>query len=173
MRQWVADVPKYSSQYGNEKRLAFSVDNLRGPTNVFPGYGESVEAFELRTYGRWHEQCPSFVDSLLNRPWAAKNCRLAGNVQPSDFVDLRFEVPVVPAGIEVYETYNPGCVAGVYVFDKGSSSWAALWTRNGREGAEDQEAAECRRNRAARLFSPPLRRVDFDTEYVFFFTLPT
>jgi hypothetical protein len=68
---------------------------------------------------------------------------------------LIFEQPVIPTGIEIYESYNPGAVARVEVLDRNSDAWVVVW-----EGAADTALEELA------VFAPELQAVDFATDQV-------
>jgi hypothetical protein len=68
---------------------------------------------------------------------------------------LRFAQPVIPTGIEIYETYNPGAVAKIEVLDPNTDEWVVVW-----EGVADTAGEELA------VFSPPLTPVDFATDQV-------
>ncbi|CAG0914236.1 unnamed protein product [Notodromas monacha] len=158
LKQWVHEVTNFSSQYANEERISFSVNNLPGVPNVYPHHGESVEAFELRSYGAWDRQSPSFLSSYLNEPWASKVSRTV-----TDFVDVKLRVPVIPSSIEIFETYNPGAVSAIWAFRWANNSWTSLWASNGVPGD-----TESHKSGTSRIFSPQLRKIPFKTDLLRF-----
>ncbi|MFN3978834.1 MAG: PPC domain-containing protein [Caldilinea sp.] len=82
--------------------------------------------------------------------WAALNA----DVQEETLV-LTFDVAVIPTGIEIYETYNPGAVVKVEVLDLNTDEWIVVW-----EGVADTVGEEIA------VFSPPLSTVEFATNQV-------
>jgi hypothetical protein len=70
-------------------------------------------------------------------------------------LDILFDQEVVPSGIEIYETYNPGAVALIEAFDPEASTWVVLW-----EGESDTIGAEIA------VFTPELTPVEFATNRI-------
>lgn len=73
------------------------------------------------------------------------------------FVDIQFERKLYVNKINIYETYNPGAVVRIWalnVKDNGNK-WALLW-----EGAPEKFIPR------SRIFSPPLKYLNFATRYV-------
>ena len=68
---------------------------------------------------------------------------------------LNYAQAVVPTGIEIYETYNPGAVTRIEVLDPASDEWVVVW-----EGLADTAGEEIA------VFSPALAPVDFATTQV-------
>jgi len=68
---------------------------------------------------------------------------------------LAFDVPVIPAGIEIYESYNPGAIARIEVLDPNTDEWVVVW-----EGTAETAGEEIA------VFSPALTAVDFATSQV-------
>ena len=62
---------------------------------------------------------------------------------------------VIPTGIEIYESYNPGAVVMIEVLDLNTDEWVIVW-----EGTADTAGEEIA------VFSPPLTAVDFATNQV-------
>ena len=82
--------------------------------------------------------------------WAA----LDADVQ-SETLELGYDVAVIPTGIEIYESYNPGAVVMIEVLDLNTDEWVIVW-----EGTADTAGEEIA------VFSPPLTAVDFATNLV-------
>jgi hypothetical protein len=70
-------------------------------------------------------------------------------------LDILFDQEVVPTGLEIYETYNPGAVALIEAFDPEASTWVVLW-----EGESDTIGAEIA------VFAPELAPVEFATNRI-------
>ena len=68
---------------------------------------------------------------------------------------LAFDVPVVPAGIEIYESYNPGAIVLIEVLDPNTDEWVVVW-----EGTADTAGEN------VAIFSPALTSVEFATNQV-------
>ena len=73
----------------------------------------------------------------------------------AETLELTFDQEVVPTGIEIYETYNPGAVVLIEAFDPNADSWEVLW-----EGESDTAGEE------AAVFSPELTPVEFATNRI-------
>lgn len=63
---------------------------------------------------------------------------------------LAFDAPVIPAGIEIYESYNPGAIARIEVLDPNTDEWVVVWEGTAETAGEDTA-----------VFSPALTAVDF------------
>ena len=59
IKQYVAGVVDFSSQYGGEnpRSFSYSVGNLLGEPKIFPKYGDFTQAAVMRNYGPWWDQC--------------------------------------------------------------------------------------------------------------------
>ncbi|XP_064614547.1 F-box/LRR-repeat protein 4-like [Liolophura sinensis] len=152
--QFADDVSSFSSQYGSEMGMSYTVSNLVRQTNIYPSYGDFTQACVFRTYGPWWEICPS----------AAKpSGRHHETFRSQDFVELVFKERVIPLSIEIFETYNPGTVVKILAcdnqsgtdVDSGNVKWVTLW-----EGPP--QAPEPK----SRVTSPPLKRVNFCTDLI-------
>lgn len=82
--------------------------------------------------------------------WAARNADLQ-----EETLVLTFDVAVIPTGIEIYETYNPGAVVKVEVLDPNTDEWVVVW-----EGVADTVGEELA------VFRPPLAAVEFAANQV-------
>ena len=47
LEQWVKEITDYSSQYGSETSISYTVPNLAGPSQLFPSYGDFTQAAVL------------------------------------------------------------------------------------------------------------------------------
>ncbi len=70
-------------------------------------------------------------------------------------LELTYADSVVPGGVNIYESYNPGAVIGVEAYDEDAGEWVLLW-----EG--EPEPVEERMT----VFSPELDSVDFRTNLI-------
>ena len=68
---------------------------------------------------------------------------------------LAFDVPVIPAGIEIYESYNPGAIVSIEVLDLNTDEWVVVWA-----GTADTVGEN------VAIFSPALTSVEFATSQV-------
>lgn len=73
----------------------------------------------------------------------------------AESLDLTFDQPVIPAGIEIYESYNPGAIVTIEVLDPNTDEWVVVW-----EGTADTAGQD------VAVFSPALTAVDFATAQV-------
>ena len=115
----------------------------------------SAEASSQYTDDSWSAQqvvgapdTPEAGDNIT--AWAAE----FADTQVETLV-LAYEQAVIPVGIEIYETHNPGAVAKIEVLDPNTDAWVVLW-----EGVADT-AGE-----SIAVFSPELTPVDFVTSQV-------
>ncbi|MFO7631552.1 MAG: PPC domain-containing protein [Caldilinea sp.] len=82
--------------------------------------------------------------------WAA----LSSDLQLETLI-LSYAQAVIPTGIEIYETYNPGAVTVIAVIDPNTDEWVVVW-----EGVADTIGEEIA------IFSPTLTPVAFATTQV-------
>ncbi|XP_033107249.1 F-box/LRR-repeat protein 4-like [Anneissia japonica] len=105
VNQFVSKVLCFSSQYGRENSIGYSMTNLVGPPNLLNRYEDNTQAAVLRTYGPWWLMAPS-VSKVIDSQ--------RSNYLGQDFVDLWFDTPLYPSNILFYETYHPGAVVEIY-----------------------------------------------------------
>ncbi|HHY55986.1 MAG TPA: hypothetical protein GYA08_11175 [Chloroflexi bacterium] len=84
------------------------------------------------------------------------------NAWAAQFADLMEETlvlvyaqAVIPTGIEIHESYNPGAITKIEVLDPNTDAWVVVW-----EGEADTAGEE------VAVFSPALTPVDFATDQV-------
>lgn len=99
--QYAKEVVDFSSHYGSENSMSYTMWNLAGVPNVFPSSGDFTQTAVFRTYGTWWDQCPSAPVPFKRTP---------ANFQSQDYVELAFEQQVYPTAVHVLETYHPGAV---------------------------------------------------------------
>jgi hypothetical protein len=104
------------------------------------GYAPAQAAGEPNT--------PSAGD--YNTAWASKEAD-AGE----ETLTLTYEYPVMPAALNIYETYNPGAVIKIEAYQAAGNEWVVLW-----EG----EAAPS--DTPIRIFSPEFEPADFATNQI-------
>ncbi|KAK6166348.1 hypothetical protein SNE40_023067 [Patella caerulea] len=148
------EVVDFSSQYGSERSISYTASNLAGKETIYPGYGDYTQACVFRTYGHWWKLAPSAVKKFKKTP---------DDFCSFDFIEVSFEEKVYPTKIEVFETYNPGCIVKILACDStagtnvdtGKVQWVTLWS-----GQPQVPVKE------AKIFSPPLRKVKFMTDLI-------
>nr|CAH0099980.1 unnamed protein product [Daphnia galeata] len=113
IEQYASKVTYYTSQYGSVNGVSYTANNLIGPPSRFPAYGDFPETYVPRAYGHWWKD--SFVISSCKG-------RTDGLITGQDFVDIQFKKPVYPYCVNVYETYNSGCVRRLWAGD-GQGNW--------------------------------------------------
>ncbi|MGH0154780.1 UNVERIFIED_CONTAM: hypothetical protein FKN15_005048 [Acipenser sinensis] len=101
VEQYVKEVVNFSSHYGSENSMSYTMWNLAGMPNVFPSSGDFTQTAVFRMYGKWWEQCASAPQPFRRTP---------DRFHSQDYVELAFEDPVYPTSIEILETYHPGAV---------------------------------------------------------------
>uniref|UniRef100_A0A2K5RNA9 F-box/LRR-repeat protein 4 n=1 Tax=Cebus imitator TaxID=2715852 RepID=A0A2K5RNA9_CEBIM len=99
--QYAKEVVDFSSHYGSENSMSYTMWNLAGVPNVFPSSGDFTQTAVFRTYGTWWDQCPSASLPFKRTP---------PNFQSQDYVELTFEEQVYPTAVYILETYHPGAV---------------------------------------------------------------
>lgn len=102
--QYAKEVLDFSSHYGSENSMSYTMWNLAGTPNVYPSSGDFTQTAVFRTYGTWWEACPSARSPFMRTP---------PNFHSRDYVELAFEEPVYPTAIHVLETYHPGAVVRI------------------------------------------------------------
>jgi len=112
LMQWVEKVIAVASEYSTGVG-SWGADNLVGPPQTFPRYGDISTAWAPLTYSGSEE-----------------------------FLHLKFTRAVHICGVDVFETWNPGCVIRLSAFD--GHEWHTLWT-----GPASQSLPEL-----PRVFSP-------------------
>jgi hypothetical protein len=70
-------------------------------------------------------------------------------------LELTFEVPVKPAGLAIFESYNPGAITTIEAFDSESGEWVVLY--EGEAGPVEE---------TYRIFTPEITPVDFVTDQI-------
>lgn len=102
--QYAKEVLDFSSHYGSENSMSYTMWNLAGVPNVYPSSGDFTQTAVFRTYGTWWEFCPSARLPFTRTP---------PNFHSQDYVELAFEEPVYPTAVHVLETYHPGSVVKI------------------------------------------------------------
>ncbi|KAM9006504.1 F-box/LRR-repeat protein 4 [Sarcophilus harrisii] len=153
--QYAKEVLDFSSHYGSENSMSYTMWNLAGIPNVYPSSGDFTQAAVFRTYGTWWNQCPSA--SLPFR-------RTPQNFQSQDYVELAFEEPVYPTAVHVLETYHPGAVIRILACSANPYSpnpppevrWEILWSEKPTKVNAPQ----------ARQFKPCIKQINFPSNLI-------
>ncbi|XP_069462509.1 F-box/LRR-repeat protein 4 [Ambystoma mexicanum] len=153
--QYAKEVLDFSSHYGSENSMSYTMWNLAGTPNVYPSSGDFTQTAVFRTYGSWWERSPS--------------APLPFNRTPSDFysqeyVELAFEEPVYPTAIHILETYHPGaivkilaCSANPYCHNiHAEVRWETMWSGQPTKMSSPQ----------ARQFTPCIKEISFPTNLI-------
>ncbi|NP_001411975.1 F-box/LRR-repeat protein 4 isoform 3 [Mus musculus] len=153
--QYAKEVVDFSSHYGSENSMSYTMWNLAGVPNVFPSSGDFTQTAVFRTYGTWWDQCPSA--SLPFR-------RTPSSFQSQDYVELTFEQQVYPTAVHVLETYHPGAVIRILACSANPYSpnppaevrWEILWSERPMKVNASQ----------ARQFKPCIKQINFPTNLI-------
>uniref|UniRef100_A0A8D0G5S2 F-box and leucine rich repeat protein 4 n=1 Tax=Sphenodon punctatus TaxID=8508 RepID=A0A8D0G5S2_SPHPU len=153
--QYAKEVLDFSSHYGSENSMSYTMWNLAGIPNVYPSSGDFTQTAVFRTYGTWWEECPS-----ARLPFK----RIPPNFHSQDYVELVFEEPVYPTAVHVLETYHPGavirilaCSANPYFQNPPAEvRWEVLWS----------DAPVRVNSPQARQFTPCIKQINFPTNLI-------
>ncbi|XP_025995379.2 F-box/LRR-repeat protein 4 isoform X1 [Solenopsis invicta] len=144
IQQFVKKVHSFSSQYGGNGSISYAASNIIGGPNIFPNYGDFVQAFAMRTYGPWWDKASSrSIDYMPQNNMG---------VVSQDYINIEFYEAVYPIRVSIYEVYNPGSVTRIWAQDS-KNRWFLLWS-----GPPQIVSSK------SRIFSPPLRQCDFKTK---------
>ncbi|XP_028578855.2 F-box/LRR-repeat protein 4 [Podarcis muralis] len=153
--QYAKEVLDFSSHYGSENSMSYTMWNLAGTPNVYPSSGDFTQTAVFRTYGTWWEVCPSARSPFTRTP---------PNFHSHDYVELAFDEPVYPTAIHVLETYHPGAVVRILACSASPYSqtlpaevrWEILWSEPPTKVNSPQ----------ARRFAPSIKRINFPTNLI-------
>ncbi|XP_017655261.1 F-box/LRR-repeat protein 4 isoform X3 [Nannospalax galili] len=153
--QYAKEVVDFSSHYGSENSMSYTMWNLAGAPNVFPSSGDFTQTAVFRTYGTWWDQCPSASLPFKRTP---------SNFQSQDYVELTFEQQVYPTAVHVLETYHPGAVIRILACSANPYSpspptevrWEILWSEKPTKVNASQ----------ARQFKPCIKQINFPTNLI-------
>ncbi|XP_050642544.1 F-box/LRR-repeat protein 4 [Macaca thibetana thibetana] len=153
--QYAKEVVDFSSHYGSENSMSYTMWNLAGVPNVFPSSGDFTQTAVFRTYGTWWDQCPSASLPFKRTP---------PNFQSQDYVELTFDQQVYPTAVHVLETYHPGAVIRILACSANPYSpnpptevrWEILWS----ERPTKLNASQ------ARQFKPCIKQINFPTNLI-------
>ncbi|XP_076838215.1 F-box/LRR-repeat protein 4 isoform X2 [Brachyhypopomus gauderio] len=155
VEQYAKEVLDFSSHYGSENSMSYTMWNLAGVPNVYPSSGDFTQTAVFRTYGRWWETCASAP---------ARFHRTPRSFHSRDYLELAFEEPVYPTAVEVLETYHPGAIVRILACSLNPFSqnlpadirWEVLWAGDPTKAPSPH----------ARQFSPTIRPISFSTNLV-------
>ncbi|XP_018612816.2 F-box/LRR-repeat protein 4 isoform X1 [Scleropages formosus] len=155
VEQYVKEVLDFSSHYGSENSMSYTMWNLAGLPNVYPSSGDFTQTAVFRVYGTWWEQCSSAPQPFRRTPQSFYS---------QDYIEVAFEEPVYPTALEVLETYNPGGIVQILACSLNPFSqnppvdirWEVLWA------GEPTKAL----NPQARQFSPSIKQINFATNLI-------
>lgn len=101
--QYAKEVLDFSSHYGSEGSMSYTMWNAAGAPSVFPSSGDFTHTAVFRTYGHWWE------DEHAKQSFS----RTPRSFHSRDFLEVAFEEQVFPTAITVLETYHPGAIAQI------------------------------------------------------------
>ncbi|XP_060598191.1 F-box/LRR-repeat protein 4-like [Ruditapes philippinarum] len=150
------EVTDFSSQYGSETSISYTASNLAGRGNIYPSYGDFTQACVFRTYGPWWDIVPSSIKSFKRTP---------PSFCSQDYIELSFQRKIYPLKLEIYETYNPGCVVKILACERSEDTdvdtghsltrWKTLW-----------EGEPTLAGPTSRMFCPSLEKSPFPTDLI-------
>ncbi|XP_018329735.1 F-box/LRR-repeat protein 4 isoform X2 [Agrilus planipennis] len=118
LEQFAESILGYTSKYNSNMSISYAPENLIGKPSKFPDYGDFPETYMLRSYGKWWHKSEATQAHYMPQD--------ADPVIAEDYVSVKFEYPVFPDLIIIYETYNPGAVVRLWGRMTGNS-WKLLW----------------------------------------------
>lgn len=144
--QFVVAILDFSSQYGNASGFSYTAQNILGRPSSYPLYGDSSRTYAPRTYGSWWKRS----SAVATNSFSADEFIQTGQ----DFIDVQYQKPVYPDRVNVYETYNGGCIRRVWAGD-GKGKWKLLWQK-----------LVFYSPKSSTIFSPKLHRIQFLTSVI-------
>ncbi|MEE6475888.1 hypothetical protein FKM82_010887 [Ascaphus truei] len=150
--QYAKEVVDFSSHYGSENSMSYTMWNLAGTPNVYPSSGDFTQTAVFRTYGNWWYQCSSASHPFKRAP---------PSFFSQDYVELAFEEPVYPTAVHILETYHPGSVVKILACSANPYSqiapaevrWETIWSGEPTHVHSPQ----------ARQFTPCIKEISFPT----------
>ncbi|KRT78169.1 F-box domain-containing protein [Oryctes borbonicus] len=136
---YAESVVDYTAKYNHNMTISYGPENLTGKPVKYPDYGDCVDTYMLRKYGKWWVESENSQKHYMTQDVEEIPCQ--------DYITLRFEAAVIPTAVIIYETYNPGAVVRIWARHTGEN-WLILW-----EGKP--EICE----QTSRYFSPPIRQI--------------
>ncbi|XP_040407513.1 F-box/LRR-repeat protein 4 isoform X2 [Cygnus olor] len=153
--QYAKEVLDFSSHYGSENSMSYTMWNLAGIPNVYPSSGDFTQTAVFRTYGTWWDHCPSARLPFKRTPTSFCS---------QDYVELAFEEQVYPTAVHILETYHPGAVVRILACSANPYSqnppaevrWEILWSEAPTKVSGPQ----------ARQFTPCIKQINFPTNLI-------
>ncbi|XP_072264777.1 F-box/LRR-repeat protein 4 [Pyxicephalus adspersus] len=150
--QYAKEILDFSSHYGSENSMSYTMWNLAGAPNVYPSSGDFTQTAVFRMYGKWWDQCASSPPPFN---------RTSPSFFSQDYVELAFEEPVYPTAVHILETYHPGSVVKILACSANPYSqttptevrWETIWSGE----------PTCVNSPQARQFTPCIKEIDFPT----------
>uniref|UniRef100_A0A8C6V326 F-box and leucine-rich repeat protein 4 n=1 Tax=Neogobius melanostomus TaxID=47308 RepID=A0A8C6V326_9GOBI len=144
VEQYAKEVLDFSSHYGSENSMSYTMWNLAGVPNVYPSSGDFTQTAVFRTYGTWWQQCASAPPPFI---------RVPKGFYSQEYIELAFEEPVYPTAVEVLETYYPGAIVQILACSHNPFS----------QNPPTDVRAHQSTNTQARQFSPTIKHINFPT----------
>ncbi|KAI5626424.1 F-box/LRR-repeat protein 4, partial [Silurus asotus] len=149
--QYAKEVLDFSSHYGGEGSMSYTMWNAAGPPSVFPSSGDFTHTAVFRTYGRWWQ----------DEGVAQRFSRTPSSFHSRDFLEVTFEEQIFPTAVTVLETYHPGAIVQILACSHNPYAeshttdmrWEVLWAGEPTKVTSPQ----------ARQFCPPIRQISFAT----------
>jgi len=123
--QWVSEVTDKFSEYSPGVG-SWGAVNIIGPPQTFPRYGDISTSWAPRQSSGTHE-----------------------------YLVFKYPVPVHICGVDVFETWNPGCLTMISVYD--GENWQVIW-----KGQFDQPNVR----EISRVFSPNFPVTPFKSNWI-------
>ncbi|XP_073531844.1 F-box/LRR-repeat protein 4 [Phyllobates terribilis] len=150
--QYAKEVLDFSSHYGSENSMSYTMWNLAGAPNVYPSSGDFTQTAVFRTYGNWWHQSDSSAIPFK---------RTSPSFFSQDYVELAFEEPVYPTAVHILETYHPGSIVKILACSANPYSqttptevrWETIWSAEPTRVHSPQ----------ARQFTPCIKEINFPT----------
>ncbi|CAJ0934873.1 unnamed protein product [Ranitomeya imitator] len=150
--QYAKEVLDFSSHYGSENSMSYTMWNLAGAPNVYPSSGDFTQTAVFRTYGNWWH---------LSESSAVPFKRTSPSFFSQDYVELAFEEPVYPTAVHILETYHPGSIVKILACSANPYSqttptevrWETIWSAEPTRVHSPQ----------ARQFTPCIKEINFPT----------
>ncbi|TSN21146.1 F-box/LRR-repeat protein 4 [Bagarius yarrelli] len=151
LEQYAKEVLDFSSHYGGEGSMSYTMWNAAGAPSVFPSSGDFTHTAVFRTYGRWWE------DNRTEQSFS----RTPHSFYSQDFLEVAFQEQVFPTSVTILETYHPGAIVQILACSLNPYAehhttdvrWEVLWAGEPTKVSSPQ----------ARQFCPPVRQISFAT----------
>ncbi|KAJ0000107.1 hypothetical protein NQD34_011949 [Periophthalmus magnuspinnatus] len=133
VEQYAKEVLDFSSHYGSENSMSYTMWNLAGVPNVYPSSGDFTQTAVFRTYGTWWEQCASAPPPFK---------RIPKDFYSHDYIELGYEEPILACSHNPFSQNPPIDVR-----------WEVLWSGEPTKALTPQ----------ARQFAPAIKHINFPT----------